>query len=460
MKGLEEILFRDEISFDPGQLFKKTKEKVKHGIDKIRGYTEKGINIAREYLETAKYVVPSVLISSNTYGRMGFYGSMLLVHSVSRGGTGGGWYSKIPTIVGTTISILSLAIGLYSLHLDQVLQYHQEVLQHQLQVTEDNYNITLTYIKQQLQEINDTITQMQNNFNKMDSSYNTTITQIQQQLQEINATLTQLQSNYQASQQEIQTLMDKVQALQQQLVTLENYTTLEGILFGNNNPSSISLIQINSVTIDNGTAYVHGTVYSSGANVILEIPIGYVEKSNNNTTVTIKDLVDAAQKDYWRSYVVFDKGDLPYLSLSNNQNGTYVISIQPNKPIKIGILATPADPSTTYNILSNLSNYDIVIQDNYTVWGLSNALWGYKTGSVIVDFSNSYQYNLAENMISIADQIINSPGNPNPTSEGLIYTYSIFNGTKSIYQNYTEYNVGQIYIPVIVLEPEEGESIL
>jgi len=453
MKGLEEILFRDEISFDPRQLFKKTKEKVKHGIDKIREYTEKGINIAKEYAETAKYVVPSVLISSNTYGRMGFIGSMLLIHSISRGGAGGGWYSKIPTIVGTTVSILSLAIGLYALHLDQVLQ-------HQLQVTEDNYNITLTYIQQRLQEINDTITQMQNNLNKMDSSYNSTITQIQQQIQEINATITQLQNDYHISKQQLQEINATITQLQQQLVTLKKYYTLDGILFGNNNPSSISLIRINSVTIDNGTAYVHGTVYSSEVEVILEIPIGYVEKSNNNTTVTIKDLVDAAERNGWIPYVVFDKGDLPDLSLSNNQNGTYVISIQPNKPIKIGILATPAYPSTTYNILSNLNNYDIVIQDNYTVWGLSNALWGYKNGSVVVDFLNSYQYNLAENMINIADQIINSPDNPNPTSGGIIYTFSIFNGTKSIYQNYTEYNVGQTYMPVIVLEPEEGESIL
>jgi hypothetical protein len=292
------------------------------------------------------------------------------------------------------------------------------------------------------------------------SSYNTTITQLQQQLQEINDTITQLQKDYQISQQQLQEINDTITQLQQQLVSLKNYYTLEGILFGNNNPSSISLIQINSVTIDNGTAYVHGTVYSSGANVILEIPIGYVEKSNNNTTITIKDLVDAAQRAGWIPYAVFDKGDLPYLSLSNNQNGTYVISIQPNKPIKIGIMATPADSSTTYNILSNLNNYDIVIQDNYTVWGLSKALWGYKNGSVVVNFSNSYQYNLAENMINIADQIINSPGNPNPTSEGTIYTYSIFNGTKSIYQNYTEYNVGQIYMPVIVLEPEEGINFI
>jgi hypothetical protein len=448
MKGLERILF-------PKQLLKTAKNKIEHGVEslerEIGKYTEKGINIMREYLETAKYVVPSVLISSSIYGRMGYYGSMLLVCSVSKGGIGGGWYSKIPTIVGTTVSILSLGIGLYALHLDQVLQ-------HQLQVTEDNDNITLAQIQQEILKINVTLAQMQNNVNSMNNNYNITLTQIQQEIEEINATLTQMQSNYQTSQQEIQTLSDQVQDLLQQLATLKNYYTLEGILFGNNN--DISLIQIKSATVENGTVYAQGTVYSSGSNVILEIPIGYAEKSNNNDTVTIQDLVNVAQQNGWIPYVVLDKGDLQYLSLSNNQNGTYVISIQPNKPIKIGIMATPADPSTIYNILNNLGNYDIVIQDNYTVWGLPNALWGYKNGSVVVDFSNNYQYNLAENMINIADQIINSPGNPNPTSEGIIYTFSIFDGTISTYQNYTEYIVGGKYIPIIVLKPKEGESII
>jgi len=47
-------------------------------------------------------------------------------------------------------------------------------------------------------------------------------------------------------------------------------------------------------------------------------------------------------------------------------------------------------------------------------------LWGYTSGSsVVINFSNNYQYNLAEKMINIADQIINSPNNPNPTSGGL-----------------------------------------
>jgi len=229
------MLGLDKIVSNSRQILKNAENKIRNGIKSLESeigkYTEKGINRTREYaetinkyviniennikhgieslktrigeyVETAKYVIPSALISSNIYGRMGFVGSMLLIHSISRGGTGGGWYSKIPTIVGTTFSILALVMGLYSLHLDQVLQ-------HQLQVTEDNYNTTITQIQKQLLEINDTITQLQQNLNNMDSSYNTTITQIYQQLQEINATITQLQNDYQISQQEIKTLMDK-----------------------------------------------------------------------------------------------------------------------------------------------------------------------------------------------------------------------------------------------------------
>ena len=454
--SLEEILF-------PKQLLKTAKNKIEHGIKSLESEIGKYTESAKKYftnardkikekVETAKEVVPYVLISSNMFGRMGYIGSMLLIYSMSKGGTGGGWYSKIPTIAGIILSVVSLATGLYSLHLDQELQ-------HQLQVTRDNYNITLTQIQKQLEYINGTLTEMKNNLNN--SSYISTITQMQQQLQYINDTLTRIQNNLGSDNITITQMQQQLQEINITLTQLQNYYTLEGILFGNNNPNGISVISINSVQIENGTAYVQGTVYSSGANVILKIPIGYVEKGNNNVTVTIQDFVNAAKQDGWQPYVVLNKGDLKYLSLSNNQNGTYVIAIQPNKPVNIGIMASPAGPSTIQNVLNNLNNYDMVIQDNYTVWGLSNALWGYASGnSVVVDFSNNYQYNLAENMISIADQIINSPGNPNPTSSGIIYTYSIFNGTVSTYQNYTEYNVGQKYIPVIVLEPEEGESIV
>jgi hypothetical protein len=93
----------------------------------------------------------------------------------------------------------------------------------------------------------------------MNTNYNTTITSIQRQLEEINATIIGLENNYQTSQEQIQNLNNQVQTLEQQLQALENYYTLEGILFGNNNNSyGISVIQINSVQIENGTAYVQG----------------------------------------------------------------------------------------------------------------------------------------------------------------------------------------------------------
>jgi hypothetical protein len=63
-------------------------------------------------------------------------------------------------------------------------------------------------------------------------------------------------------------------------------------------------------------------------------------------------------------------------------------------------------------------------------------------------------------MVSIADQIINSPNNYNPSSSGYIDTYSIFSGNMSAYQNYTEYNVGSTYIPLIVLQSSQGNTII
>jgi len=153
------------------------------------------------------------------------------------------------------------------------------------------------------------------------------------------------------------------------------------------------------------------------------------------------------------------------MNLANNPNGTYIISIQPNEQLNIGVMAAPnsVDSSNIDYVLNHLTNYNIVIQDGNNVYNAPNALWGYiSNSSVIVNFSNSSQYQLTENMINIADQIINSSGNQNPTGSGYIDTYSIFNGTLTINTNqgYPQYNVGQIYIPLIVLKSGQGNTII
>ena len=152
--------------------------------------------------------------------------------------------------------------------------------------------------------------------------------------------------------------------------------------------------------------------------------------------------------------------DLQYLRL-NNQNSTTVIDIPSNEPLNIGEFTTPVNVSTLYNVLNHLTKYDIVIQDSYRVYNNHDALWGYNSNSsVVIDFPNKYLYYLAKEMIDIADRIINSFGNKNPAHSRILDTYSIFNGTTSAYQNYTQYNVGKTYIPAIELIPEQGNAIL
>jgi hypothetical protein len=407
----------------------------------------------KEKVETAKYYAPFALISSTIYGRMGYYGSMLLVYGLSRGGIGGGWYSKIPTIVGVATSIAALIMGLYDFHQIQVSQ-------HQLHDINNTYNASITIIKRELNDINASITGLETRLNDMDNYYNVSLTVIGKELQYINNSLIKLQIQLNDLQNKTAIIQNEYLTLLNQFQTLENQYTLEKILFGSNNSYNISLIQINSVQIDNGTAYAQGTVYPSGDNVILKIPIGYVEKSNNNVTVTIQDLFNVAQKNGWNTDIIVYRKDIPYLNESV-QNSTPIIAFQPHKPIKIGIIATPYDSSTVYYTLSHLNNYYKVIQDSYSVYDLSNALWGYQSGkSVVTVFSDPSQYNQALNMINIADQILKTPGNQNPTSSGIIYTYSIFDGTKSTYQNFIEYIVGQTYMPFIVLKPEKGGSII
>jgi gas vesicle protein len=385
----------------------------------------------REDAKIVRYVIPSALIGSNIYGRTGYLlGQQIILHRMVTGGKVGKEDSKVPTIFGIIGTIVGFIAGVFAgdyinsqqiHHLYSINHYDKEIinnLQHQLQQD----NITISNLEKELQYDNQTINMYQ------------------QQLSQANITISNLQG--------------EVQQLYHQL---QNINTLRDILFGKSNSYDISIIQIGSVKINNETAIVQGTAYPSGDKVILKIPMPYV--GNNN--VTIHNIFNIAQQNNWNSYIAIDRGDLPYLKLSY-QGNIPIITIQPNEPVNIGVIATPADPYKTYYVLNHLTNYNIVIQDGINVYNNSNALWGYTSGgSVIIEFSNNYQYNLAEKMINIADQIINSPGNQNPTSEGIVYTYSITSQVPiTTYQNYPQFNVGPTYIPIIVLESEKGNTII
>jgi len=485
-------------------LWNRTSEYVEAGIDRTREYLETASkyvtntgNRIREKVEIAKEVMPYALMNtliSNRFGQAGYYGAKAFTfYQMSKGNIGGKWNSKIPLIVGAISGAVGLGIGIllgdhnilnHPYHessgnqqyqelqqelqnlenQSQGLQHQIQYLQNQIQNLENQSSTNFNGLNQQYQQLQQQYQNLENllqNLQNQDKTLQQEVQNLQsevQNLQNLNNQYQQLQQQYHNLENQYQNLENEYQQLQQQYQNIEsqlqNINTLTDVLFGNGNSNDISVIQINSVQIVNGYAVVNGNVYSTGENVTLGIPISYVENSN----VNIQEFVNDVQQNGQNAYIAIDRADLKYMGQSG-----YVISIQPNEPVNIAVMASPANSSTLDYVLNHLTQYDIAIQDSNNVYNSPNALWGYTSNSsVIVNFSNSSQYQLAENMINIADQIINSPGNSNPTGSGYIDTYSIFNGTLTINtnQDYPQYNVGQTYIPLIVLKSGQGNTII
>lgn len=512
--GIEEILFPKSISKNIRNVWNKVDHGIKSvgkgikqygrvGINRTKEYLETankyvtnignkiehGINRIREYSETAKYVIPNALMNtlifSNSYGRMGYYSAKAYIsYKIAKQAEKGKiYYGRSNIIIPIIAGSIGGALGFFAAmwlgdfsglnHQYQELQQEIHNLQnevHYLQNQDNQLKNQIQYLDNQVQYLGNNNQQLQleiQNLQTQDQQLTQQIQNLESQIQNLQTEVQTLENNNQQLQQELQNLQSEYNQLQQQLQNLQNQyqsveqqlqniNTLTDVLFGKGNSNDISVIQINSVQIVNGYAVVNGTVYSTGENVTLGIPISYVENSNIN----IQEFVNDVKQNGWNAYIVIDRADLQYM----NQSG-WVISIQPNESVNIALMASPANGSTLDNVLNQLTKYDIVIQDGSTVYGSSTALWGWNNpsgSSVIVNFQNSNQYQLAETMINIADQIINSPGNQNPTSSGIIYTYSIFQGPLTINTNqgYPQYNVGSTYIPLIVLQSGQGNTII
>jgi len=491
-------------------------EYAKKGIDKTREY----LKIAKYVVPSALMTT----FLSTRYGHAAYGASMLFIyHQMSQGKTNwSSKIFHIPYIVGTVAGVAGFIMGILyaefrSLHhqyhelstdiynqlhnleikVDNLQQevhnlenqvhnlgYKYQVLQdkvHNLEIKVDDlqqivnnlenklHNVdNLQHLKEDIQNIYKILTNHNEQIENLQKLYEQLLTKYNEQIKNLQKLLEQLSTNYNNlyhQHQELQKLYEQLltnynnlyhqyQELQQ---LVNNRITLENLLFGNN-PYDISVIQVKSVQIENGTAYVQG-ITLSGSKVILEIPIDYV----SNDKANIQDLFNVAQKNNWYVNIAIDRADLQYLTLLYKQNNIPVIIIQPDKPINIAVMASKEDPSTIYYVLNHLSNYNIVIQDGNPVYDSNDKLWGWhkaSNSSVIIYFSNYDQLYEAKNMINIADMIIKSPNNPNPTSTGAIYTYSIFKGTMDTYNGYPKYNVGQTYISLIVLESKKGNTIL
>jgi len=506
--GLEEVLFnlRNSIIDKKSRIGNKLKrleniigEKV--GIDGIKNKLG-SLEERMEDLKMAVHIMPYALmaaLSSNTYGRIGYYGSMAFISGleaegihIAKGNVDAvnlieGMYGKTPYVVGAITGVAGLIMGillgdisgLYNLfHHNTDTGIPQSCHIPQLSHNDTNPSIVTNYSNSTIYK-DDNITTIYKDYNitiiitsnpssvtnYSNSTYSNSTAYIQNLIKEIS----NLKHIINQDNQIITSLENKLQNDTITINTFENqynqtisYFQASQNLFGNSS-ADITTIQANSVSINNGMVYLKGTAYLSGANVTLGIPMQYLE--NNRTNII--DFYDALQKYGWNLDIVLDRADLQYFTLSN-QNGTTVIDIQPNEPLNIGIIGTPVNASVINYAFNHLGAYTMLFQNGnkngYSVYGSSNAVWDYITsasqsrgGSIIINFSNSNQFKEAITAVKIADQTIGSSNNQNPTSTGYIYVISIFKG--AVNQNSPQYNVGNVYIPIVELVPEQGNAM-
>ena len=356
--GIEEILFSKSISKNIRNVW----NRVEHRIESVG-------NKIREKLEIAKEVMPhalmNTLISSNSYGRIGYYSAKAYFSykTARQAEKGKIYYGKsniiVPLVVGSLSGLAGFAIAallgdLNSLnHHYQELQLEDQQLQNQIdylenetltdhngiiQLSQEYQNITqqlntvgmkINYLENETTTDHNSIIQLSKEYQNITQQLNTIGTELQNLENETTTdhnSIIQLSKEYQQLVQQINAIETEIQNLENQIQNLinqvQNGYTLEDILFGNGNSNDISVIQINSVQIENGTAYIQGTVGFTGNNVTLEIPINYVENNNVNIQEFVNFIQQYQQKG-WTPYIAIDRADLQYM----NQSG-WVISIQ------------------------------------------------------------------------------------------------------------------------------------
>jgi hypothetical protein len=237
--------------------------------------------------------------------------------------------------------------------------------------------------------------------------------------------------------------------------------SLEQILFGNNNNMQFIPLKVTNVETDSNNAYL--TVYDYLTNTQLQIalPIQYVSNGNIN----IENILSAV-KDYnsnngtnYGLYLVLGRAGL---NQAIQQNGIWYL---PASQIYYNILISDREGQDVYNALQNLLNGNAtVVMPTSNQGPYSNSLWGWSNvndESIIIEYQNGQQVNSVTNYINLADYILGTPNNSNPTSQGILHVDTIASTQESsVYQNqYPVYNVNNYFGTLIVLKQSQGYEL-
>jgi hypothetical protein len=223
--------------------------------------------------------------------------------------------------------------------------------------------------------------------------------------------------------------------LQTNSTTIQPPQTLEEILFGNSNMQFIPL-EVTDVKVDSNNAYL--TLYNPLINTQLQIalPIQYVSNGNIN----IGNLLSAV-KNYNSNngtdfivYLVLGRAGLNQAIL---QNGIWYL---PAPQIYYNIIISDRGWKNVYNALQNLWNENAMVVMSTSQQGpYSNSLWGWNNSinsSIIILYQNGQQVGSVVNYINLADYILGTPNNSNPSSQGTLHVDTIASTQElGVYEN-------------------------
>ncbi|MCC5446884.1 hypothetical protein [Candidatus Nanobsidianus stetteri] len=243
------------------------------------------------------------------------------------------------------------------------------------------------------------------------------------------------------------------------------------------NPFTEQKLQIEIPLIDN-VAYL--TVYNPSTEQKLQIALPSQSVSNRNINVgNLLSAIKSHNEKYgtnYRLYLVLGKENLSQVVQQNNgiwyllnpqiyyKNGIWYL-LDPR--IRSNILISDRGWQDVYNALLNLLNGNAtVVMPTLYQGPYSNSLWGWINGigRVVTVYQSGQQVNSVENYINLADYILGTPNNPNPTSQGILNVDTIANVQQvGVYNSggnqYPVYGVNDYYGTYIVLIPDQDKPL-
>jgi hypothetical protein len=208
--------------------------------------------------------------------------------------------------------------------------------------------------------------------------------------------------------------------------TTQSPQNLEEILFGNSDMQFIPL-KVTKVVTDNNNAYL--TVYNPLTNTQLQIalPIQYVSNGNINIG-NLLSAVNNYNQNNRTNYIVYFIVGRAGLNQAILQNGIWYLP----DSIYYNILISNRGWKDVYNALQNLGNGNaMVVMPTSNQGPYANSLWGWSNqpingyNNIIILYQNGQQVNSVLNYINLADYILGTPNNSNPSSQGTLHVDTI-----------------------------------